>query len=43
MLHKFRDEGVGDFEAIAYGIIDYRRKFLADPSKVLAHLEGVSI
>jgi len=42
-LQKFRNEKVRDFNTIAFGIIDYRRRFLGDGSKVLSHLEGVSL
>jgi len=43
VLQKFRNEKVRDFDTIAYKIIDFRREFLGDESKILSHLEGVSI
>lgn len=42
LLTEFRAAKVKDFASIAQGIVDYRRRFLNDSSKVL-RLEGVHI
>lgn len=41
VLQGFRVQKVRDFDAIAKGIIEYRSRFLADPSRVLP-LDGVN-
>ncbi len=43
VLQKFRADKIRDFDSISHGIVDYRRQFLADDSKVLTHLGGVSL
>ncbi len=43
VLQKFRAEKVRDFDRIAYEIISFRRQFLGDNSRVVTHMEGVSI
>ncbi|ERT00287.1 hypothetical protein HMPREF1624_03658 [Sporothrix schenckii ATCC 58251] len=43
LLKKFRDDHERDFDKIAEGIIDFRRRFLGDDSRVLAHLEGITV
>ncbi|KAL1895056.1 hypothetical protein Sste5346_005478 [Sporothrix stenoceras] len=43
LLKKFRDNQERDFDRIAEGIIDFRRSFLGDDSRVLAHLEGITV
>lgn len=41
-LQQFRERDVRDFDTIAKGILDYRRKFYGDDSRILP-LDGVTI
>ncbi|EFX01889.1 hypothetical protein CMQ_4960 [Grosmannia clavigera kw1407] len=43
VLKRFRDAKVRDFDTIAYEIIGFRRQFLGDDSKVVSHLEDVTV
>ncbi|TPX10602.1 uncharacterized protein E0L32_008488 [Thyridium curvatum] len=43
VLQQFRAGKVRDFDAIAHGIIEYRRRFIGDNTRVLSQLEGVSL
>lgn len=43
VLKRFRDAKVRDFDTIAYEIISFRRQFLGDASKVVSHLEDVTV
>lgn len=43
LLKTFRDNQERDFDKIANGIIDFRRSFLGDDSRVLSHLEGITV
>lgn len=43
LLKRCRDNQERDFDKIAEAIIDFRRTFLADNTRVLAHLEGVTV
>lgn len=36
VINESQRNGVNEFGAVAKAIVDYRRRFLADPSRVLA-------
>ncbi|KAL1866523.1 hypothetical protein Daus18300_006758 [Diaporthe australafricana] len=42
LVASFQKSKIRDFRTIAQGIVEFRRRFLGDSSRVL-HLEGVSI
>ncbi|EPE08127.1 hypothetical protein F503_00910 [Ophiostoma piceae UAMH 11346] len=43
VLRKVREDQVRDFDTIADAIIEFRRTFLADETRILANLEGTSL
>ncbi|CAK7273248.1 hypothetical protein SEPCBS119000_005555 [Sporothrix epigloea] len=43
LLKKIRDEKERDFVKIAQSIIDFRRAFLGDDTRIVSHLEGVAV
>ncbi|CAK7230027.1 hypothetical protein SEUCBS140593_007444 [Sporothrix eucalyptigena] len=43
LLKKIRDNKERDFDRIAESIVDFRRSFLGDDTRVLSHLEGVTV
>ncbi|KAL8387145.1 hypothetical protein RB595_010123 [Gaeumannomyces hyphopodioides] len=43
LLSAFRTEKVRDYDKIGYGIIEYRRKFIGDKSRVLSGLHNTKI
>ncbi|EJT70712.1 hypothetical protein GGTG_11735 [Gaeumannomyces tritici R3-111a-1] len=43
LLLAFRTEKVRDYDKIGYGIIEYRRKFIGDKSRVLSGLHNTKI
>ncbi|KAK7743827.1 hypothetical protein SLS53_003846 [Cytospora paraplurivora] len=42
LVSSFQKSKVRDFKTIAEGIVEFRRRFLGDPTRIL-HLEGVTI
>ncbi|CAK7209004.1 hypothetical protein SBRCBS47491_000289 [Sporothrix bragantina] len=43
LLKKIRDDKERDFDKIAESIIDFRRRFLGDDTRIISHLEGVTV
>lgn len=42
LVASFQKSKVRDFKTIAEGIVEFRRRFLGDSTKIL-HLEGITI
>ncbi|CAK7232253.1 hypothetical protein SCUCBS95973_008199 [Sporothrix curviconia] len=43
LLKKIRDDKERDFNKIAESILDFRRTFLGDDTRIVSHLEGVTV